>query len=79
MAMETDQSVSLSGLTEHEAKVFHGVFMAGFVGFTLIAVVAHLLVWVWRPWFPDPVAAPQATSFLDGVNTLSTFAAPFIG
>jgi light-harvesting complex 1 beta chain len=22
----------------------------GFIGFTAIAVVAHLLVWAWRPW-----------------------------
>jgi light-harvesting complex 1 beta chain len=32
---------SLSGLTESETS---------FIVFTLIAVVAHFLVWQWRPW-----------------------------
>jgi light-harvesting complex 1 beta chain len=38
-------------LTPEEAKEFHKLFMATFMGFTGIAVVAHLLVWAWRPWF----------------------------
>ena len=37
-------------LTPEESKEFHKLFMAGFVGFTAVAVVAHVLVWVWRPW-----------------------------
>jgi light-harvesting complex 1 beta chain len=41
---------SLSGLTENEAKEFHKIFMTSFIVFTLIAVVAHFLVWQWRPW-----------------------------
>ena len=45
---------SLSGLTEREAREFHGVFMMSFVIFTVIAVVAHFLVWQWRPWLPGP-------------------------
>jgi light-harvesting complex 1 beta chain len=44
---------TLTGLTGQEAKEFHRIFMAGFIGFTLIAIVAHFLVWSWRPWFPD--------------------------
>ena len=43
---------SLSGLTEQEAKEFHGIFMTSFIIFTLIAVVAHFLAWQWRPWLP---------------------------
>lgn len=43
---------SLSGLTDDEAKEFHGLFVSGFIAFTVIAVVAHFLVWQWRPWFP---------------------------
>jgi light-harvesting complex 1 beta chain len=42
---------TLSGLTSEEARAFHGLFIAGFVGFTAIATVAHYLVWSWRPWF----------------------------
>ena len=45
-------SGSLSGLTEAEAKEFHGVFMTSFILFTIIAIVAHVLVWMWRPWIP---------------------------
>ena len=41
---------SLSGLTESEAKEFHKVFMGSFATFTAIAIVAHILVWMWRPW-----------------------------
>ena len=41
---------SLSGLTEQEAKEFHGIFVTSFIAFTVIAVIAHVLVWNWRPW-----------------------------
>jgi light-harvesting complex 1 beta chain len=41
---------SLSGLTEQEAKEFHGIFITSFIVFTVIAIVAHVLVWNWRPW-----------------------------
>ncbi|ANJ00081.1 MULTISPECIES: light-harvesting antenna LH1, beta subunit [Polynucleobacter] len=42
---------SISGLTDAEAKEFHTFYMQGLLGFTAIAVVAHILVWAWRPWF----------------------------
>ncbi len=45
-----EQRESLSGLTESEAKEFHGIFMTSFIIFTVIAIVAHVLVWNWRPW-----------------------------
>ena len=48
--MAEEKRSSLSGLTEREAKEFHGIFMSSFVGFTLVAIVAHFLVWQWRPW-----------------------------
>ena len=41
---------SMSGLTDQEAKEFHGIFISSFIGFTVIAVIAHVLVWNWRPW-----------------------------
>lgn len=41
---------SMSGLSDQEAKAFHGIFMRSFLIFTAIAVVAHFLVWQWRPW-----------------------------
>lgn len=41
---------SISGLTDEEAQEFHRFWVQGFVGFTAVAVVAHILVWIWRPW-----------------------------
>jgi len=41
---------SISGLTDDEAQEFHAYYMQGLVAFTAIAVVAHILVWAWRPW-----------------------------
>jgi light-harvesting complex 1 beta chain len=38
-------------LTPEEAKEFHKLFVSSFITFTGIAIVAHLLVWFWRPWF----------------------------
>lgn len=56
---------SLSGLTENEAKEFHGVFMMSFILFLVIAIIAHFLVWSWRPWFPG---VEGYTSVIDGVQ-----------
>ncbi len=39
------------GMTEEEARRFHGFFIAGTAAFVLTAVGAHLLAWSWRPWF----------------------------
>ena len=64
MANDNDRS-SLSGLTESEAQEFHGLFVKSFIGFTVIAILAHILVWNWRPWIPGP----KGYAMLDGVNT----------
>jgi light-harvesting complex 1 beta chain len=49
---EHNRSGSMSGLSEAEAKEFHGIFVTSFIAFTVIAIIAHILVWQWRPWFP---------------------------
>jgi light-harvesting complex 1 beta chain len=49
-------------LTPEEAQEFHKLFVTGFVVFTIVAIIAHILVWNWRPWLPGPqgyAAAPQ--------------------
>ncbi|MCG6897395.1 MAG: light-harvesting protein [Thiocapsa sp.] len=46
----SDQKSTTSVLTDNEAKEFHGIFVSSFVAFTSIVVVAHILVWLWRPW-----------------------------
>jgi light-harvesting complex 1 beta chain len=48
--MADEKRPSLSGLTESEAKEFHAIFLTSFIIFTVIAIVAHVLVWQWRPW-----------------------------
>jgi light-harvesting complex 1 beta chain len=48
----TEKANSYSGLTDVQAKEFHGIFVASFLGFTAIAIVAHVLAWMWRPWLP---------------------------
>jgi light-harvesting complex 1 beta chain len=62
-----DMRSSISGLTEAEAKEFHGIFMTSFIGFVAVAVVAHILVWIWRPWFPSVKGYAALT---DGLNTI---------
>ena len=56
---------SLSGLTEAEAQEFHGLFIKSFIAFLVVAIVAHFLVWMWRPWIPGP----KGYAMLDGVST----------
>jgi len=38
------------GMTEEEAKAFHGYFIMGASAFFMVAVAAHVLAWMWRPW-----------------------------
>lgn len=59
---EPERTGSLSGLTEREAKEFHGIFITSFIIFTVIAIIAHFLVWQWRPW----LVGGSKTAMLDG-------------
>lgn len=51
--MASPESGSLTGMTDGEAQEFHGLFIKGFIGFTIIALIAHILVWIWKPWIPN--------------------------
>ena len=42
--------------------------MTSFIIFTVIAIVAHILVWQWRPWLP---AANGYASLIDGVTDVA--------
>ncbi len=67
---------SSSGLTDSEAREFHSIFVTSFIVFTVIAIVAHVLVWQWRPWLPGPNGyLPTTTSLLDGVTVAKSFLA----
>ncbi|MEO1408134.1 MAG: light-harvesting antenna LH1, beta subunit [Pseudomonadota bacterium] len=39
-----------SGLTDEQAKEVHGYFMSLTTVYVGIAVVAHILMWAWKPW-----------------------------
>ena len=64
---DVDRRSTLSGLTEQEAKEFNGFFVLSFLVFTGVAIVAHFLVWQWRPWLPGPNG--YKTSMLDSLGT----------
>jgi light-harvesting complex 1 beta chain len=64
-----DRSDSWSGLSDQEAQEFHQFYIQGMILFTAIAVVAHILVWLWRPWIP-PAGGYRAVT-LDGVTTVT--------
>ena len=66
---------SVSGLTEAEAKEFHGIFMVSFIAFLVIAIIAHFLAWQWRPWLPG--VHGYATSLLDHGHDVATHALSF--
>ncbi|GJE61720.1 light-harvesting antenna LH1, beta subunit [Methylobacterium trifolii] len=68
----TERPSSLSGLTEPEAKEFHAIFLTSFIIFTAIAVVAHILVWMWRPWLPGPQGYASLEGVTDAARTLVT-------
>ena len=49
MADKTD--LSFTGLTDEKAQELHSVYMSGFMIFTTIAVIAHVLTYIKLPWF----------------------------
>ena len=73
MAIDNGRS-SLSGLTEAEAQEFHGLFVRSFIAFLVIAIIAHILAWMWRPWIPGP----KGYAMLDGVSTAVHGLLPFV-
>jgi light-harvesting complex 1 beta chain len=46
-----ERSPIKSGISEEEAREFHGYFITLMSVFVSIALIAHLLMWMWRPWF----------------------------
>ena len=45
------ENLSFTGLTDEQAQELHAVYMSGLWLFSAVAVVAHLAVFIWRPWF----------------------------
>ena len=40
-----------TGLTDAECQDVHGYFIQGYLLWAAGALLAHSLVWIWRPWF----------------------------
>ena len=70
--MSSPNTVSLSGMSESEAQEFHKYYLQGFGIFVAIAVVAHLLVWMWRPWIPGPGGYASLEGAQNTVSSLLT-------
>ncbi len=46
-----NQSATPSGLSDTECQEFHKYYIQGYLMFAAGALLAHSLVWIWRPWF----------------------------
>ena len=65
----TDDRITPSTyLSEAEAKEFHKLFITSFIVFTLIAIIAHFLVWSWRPWLGEARAFAELETGRTGVT-----------
>jgi light-harvesting complex 1 beta chain len=49
--MADRNDLSFTGLTDQQAQELHSVYMSGLTLFTVVAIIAHLAVFIWRPWF----------------------------
>lgn len=72
--MANNADVTLSGLTESEAQEYHKYFVQGFLGFTAIATIAHILVYLWRPWIPGD----EGYAALEGLQQTITAVTPML-
>ncbi|ETD02795.1 Light-harvesting protein B-870 beta chain [Rhodobacter capsulatus R121] len=51
VVMADKNDLSFTGLTDEQAQELHAVYMSGLSAFIAVAVLAHLAVMIWRPWF----------------------------
>jgi light-harvesting complex 1 beta chain len=49
--MADNSDLSFTGLTDEQAQELHAVYMSGLTLFAGVAIVAHIAVLIWRPWF----------------------------
>ena len=64
---------SLSGLKQNEAREFHAIFVTSFLIFTGIAIFAHFLVWLWRPWLPGEEGYSMLNEATEKLTHLATY------
>lgn len=76
MSGENDRFGPGAYLTPEEAKEFHKIFVSSFIAFTIIAIIAHVLVWMWRPWLPG---VNGYAALDDGIRMAQATMMPFFG
>ena len=59
-------------LTDAEAKELHKGFVVSMAFFVFVAVIAHFLVWSWRPWFGEsrPYAQVESVQQADATRAV---------
>ena len=72
--MADERPSSLSGLTEAQAQEFHGIFVKSFLAFVAVAIVAHFLVWSWRPWIGPRADLMDGDTFHKLASLINTIA-----
>jgi light-harvesting complex 1 beta chain len=55
----------LAAVAQNRSHGFYVIFVASFVVFLVVALLAQLVAWKWRPWFPG---AEGETSLVDAVK-----------
>ena len=63
--MANAASGSPQQVLKSDSKTFSGIFIVSFVVLLAIALVAQMLTWQWRPWFPG---AEGEKSLIGGVK-----------
>jgi light-harvesting complex 1 beta chain len=48
--MAENTGLSFTGLTDDQAQELHSVYMSGLYLFVTVALVAHLAVYIYKPW-----------------------------
>jgi light-harvesting complex 1 beta chain len=61
-------------LTDAEAKEVHKLFVASTAFFVFVAIIAHFLVWSWRPWLgaSKPLASIESVQQADATRAAPT-------
>ncbi|MEM9168549.1 MAG: light-harvesting protein [Pseudomonadota bacterium] len=76
MASDTPANAdSMSGITPTEAQAFHKFFQLNLIIFVGIASLAHLMMWIWRPWIPGEAGWAPVESAAAAIAPFASFLA----
>ena len=49
--MSSKSDLSFTGLTDEQAQELHSVYLSGMWLFVVVALIAHVATYTYRPWF----------------------------